>query len=244
VHEKLLHLAGRGFVFDLLAGPAHLDHQPLVTQVAQPNDDNWSVVANTWLLAPNLANPEVAEHFPRYGWAETREGFGVLVVPVVRLIRQVDMHRTQNGLPERGQNPEQRKRLFHGQAFEQTLRRLTGVLRELAELRRIASELGSGWEETDSSVRERINSTWEGVAIHLDMALVYLRRLANHLVGAIAPCLLDHYDQCSTDYRDFRSSIAKDRHSVAVDPCVPRQGARQGAPDSLCPRSSCAYPDG
>src|SRR5437016_1816468 len=111
----------------------------------------------TLLLAPQLANPEVAERFPKHGWAETRAGLGLLVIPVVRLVRDADLLRMQRGLPQRGQNRGQRERISYAQAFEETLRRLTRVLREVAALRRIASDRGPGWEMTDGALRMRVD---------------------------------------------------------------------------------------
>ncbi len=141
------------------------------------------------------AEAREATGFPAHGWARTTFGAKVLWLPVKGTFTTW-YWQERRGLPS-GAPLDQAAIYFD--AFYRTLYDLGVVLRELGRLRRLGSEMFMPLEEQQD--QETFN---KGLRVHeltrpaLDLAYVYLRRLADRF-AACARFLLFAHPRCASD---------------------------------------------
>jgi hypothetical protein len=143
--------------------------------------------------------------FPSHGWATTEHGFGLLWFPVRGLLWQWSPK--MKLLEERG-GPDA---VASARAFDDTLHKLVLVLRELHELRRALSKIPLLPGEPAESNRQR--QLCERATLHLDLTIVYLRRIADRFVGAAKWLIVAHPRGTGDSFTDFRKSVLNEKQS-------------------------------
>lgn len=160
----------------------------------------------------DFADPSRATHVPEHGWAKNSQGTKLLWIPVLRLVHQAPNIRKANGLHEElswGQWSEIR-------AFEQMVRHFTLTLRELAKRVRLGSD-----PCFDKGDTEEWNTSHEAaslIPLFVDLAFIYVRRLADHFARASRHVLFTHSRSAPTQYKKLRVIIANKRNLQRLDP--------------------------
>ncbi len=152
-------------------------------------------------IALDFADSSRAGRVPRHGWAKNSQGVKLLWLPVLRLLHEAHDLRKANGLPEEltlGQWSEIR-------AFDQTTRHFALTLRELAKCIRLGSD--SCFDQTDDEKWTLSLEASSLIPLHVDLAFVYARRLADHFARASRYVLFKHPGSAPMEYKKLRSVI-------------------------------------
>lgn len=149
---------------------------------------------------------------PRHGWAKNSQGVKLLWLPVLRLVHKAPEIRKANGLPEelsRGQWSEIR-------AFDQTTRHFALTLRELAKCIRLGSDPCFDQREDQKWTISREASSL--IPLHVDLAFVYVRRLADHFARASRYVLFKRPGSAPMEYKNLRWVIADQAKLQRLEP--------------------------
>ena len=139
---------------------------------------------------------------PRHGWATNSQGTKLLWLPILRLVHEAENIRKAGGQPGElslGQWAEIR-------SFEQTVRHFLLTLRELAKCIRLGSD--ACLDQVDI---EKLNTSREAsslIPVYVDLAFVYLRRLADQFAKASRHVLFTHSESAPREYKKLRILIA------------------------------------
>lgn len=153
-------------------------------------------------IALDFADPSRAGRVPWHGWAKNSQGVKLLWLPVLRLVHEAHDLRKAKGLPEEltpGQWSEIR-------AFDQTTRHFALALRELAKCIRLGSD--PCFDQRDGEKWTISHEASSLIPLHVDLAFVYVRRLADHFANASRYVLFKHFDSAPRKYKKLRLVIA------------------------------------
>lgn len=157
-------------------------------------------------LAIDFGDAALVERYPGHGWARNSQGIKLLWLPVVRAISGIaypgaESHPLYRDLPL-GQVLEIR-------AFDVTLSKLALTFRELS------SALEHGVEPPiHASSTAEFNEKQEAllvVPLFVDLAFVYLRRLADDFARASRFVLFRHIDNAPREFKTLRKWVRDDR---------------------------------
>jgi len=148
--------------------------------------------------------------FPAHGWAVTEDGFRLLWLPVNGLLWNFSPK--TNLLMERGGV----NALASARSHNETLHKLVIVLRELNGLRRRAAALP--WTLEDPRALEEQQRISELATIDLELAYVYLRRIADRLIGAIRCLIVANPDSAPSSFTRLRARVVDPDKLKALGP--------------------------
>ncbi len=160
----------------------------------------------------DFADSSQAKQVPRHGWAKNSQGVKLLWVPVLRLV-----HQTHEILKAKGMSTEfSRKQGLEIRAFDQMVRHFALNLRELAKCIRLGSEpyFGHGSDEQISESHTASSL----LPLHVDLAFVYARRLADHFVRATRFVLFKKHGSVPHEYKNLRSVIHDQKKLQQLQP--------------------------
>lgn len=128
----------------------------------------------------HLLSAEQAAHFPAHGWALEWSGRRSLYLPILSVFEEVSTIRRRRGVSDPLDLAECDRAT---RSFANTFWKLVVTLRELEALAR-----GVGrWADDDDLGQTR--AVFEHAPLFVDLAFVYLRRLADRFAQAIDPVL-------------------------------------------------------
>ncbi|HSB14577.1 MAG TPA: hypothetical protein VLE22_08960 [Bryobacteraceae bacterium] len=128
----------------------------------------------------HLLSAEQAAHFPGHGWALGWSGRRSLYFPILSVFEEVSTIRRRRGVYDPLDLSECDRAT---RSFANTFWKLVVTLRELEAL---ARDVGR-WADDDDLGRTR--AVFEHAPLFVDLAFVYLRRLADRFAQAIDPVL-------------------------------------------------------
>jgi hypothetical protein len=136
----------------------------------------------------------------------------LLRLPVLRLVHEAHNIRKANGLPEE---------LSYGQwseirAFDQTTRYFALTLRELAKCIRLGADPCFNQRDHEKWTISREASLL--IPLHVDLAFVYVRRLADHFARASRYVLFKHPGSAPSQYKNLRPVIADQPKLQRLEP--------------------------
>lgn len=149
---------------------------------------------------------EQAVGFPAHGWARTTFDAKVLWLPVKGAFTTWHW-RERGGLPSRVPLAQA---VASFDAFYRTLHDLGVVLRELHRFQRLLSGLSKPLEELDADTLNRTGRLQELARPALDLAYVYLRRLANRFADAARYLLFAHPQSAPREFKTLRKTALSD----------------------------------
>lgn len=162
----------------------------------------------------DFANVKQLKKFPRHGWAINSQGHKLLWFPIVRhIFNATKINPNMSG----GQ-------FYELLAFEHSLQKLTLSLRELHKSKRIAVLEGGIVDTTglaDASDVDKFNKAIEAsqlVPLYVDLAYVYLRRLADLLVTASRYVLFENYQSAPRKFKKLRELLSDNKKVEKLKP--------------------------
>ena len=157
-------------------------------------------------LAIDFGDAALVERYPGHGWARNSQGIKLLWLPVVRAISGI-------AYPDAKSHPLFRDltlgQVLEIRAFDVTLSKLALTLRELSS----ALEHGAEPPMHASSIAE-FNERLEAlliVPLFVDLAFVYLRRLADDFARASRFVLFRHIGNAPRKFKELRKWVHDDR---------------------------------
>jgi len=163
-------------------------------------------------IALDFADPSRAGRVPRHGWAKNSQGVKLLWLPVLRLVHEAHAIRKANGRPEelsRGQWSEIR-------AFDQTTRHFALTLRELAKCIRLGSD--PYFDQRDDEEWTISHEAGSLIPLHVELAVVYARKLADHFARASRYVLFKRLGSAPREYKTLRSVISDQAKLQRLEP--------------------------
>jgi hypothetical protein len=162
-------------------------------------------------LKLDIADPEQARRFPRHGWSRNSQGVRLLWLPVLRLLRNIEVIRK-----ERGAKPASPSNLADALSVEESLRYFALVLRELRYLDRTTPKYSLEDPRAHPQQMDRLISL---TPVYVDMALTYLRRLSFLLAAAMRMLIVNDYDNVSwRNFSQFREDVLEPNKLEGLQP--------------------------
>jgi hypothetical protein len=162
-------------------------------------------------LILDFAYTEQANRFPRHGWAQNSQGVKLLWLPIIRLFRSAQVIRNEKGV-----KPLEDRDLLDIEPFCKTTHKLALTLREIHEL--IRKSPGPPSTHGNPEDWRQFQKVHDMLPLYLDLAYVYLRRLADHLTIASRFVLFEHYKSAP---REFKELIAFTANQEKISHVVP-----------------------
>ncbi len=148
----------------------------------------------------DFENPDTAKKYPRHGWALNSQGARLLWFPIRGLMWDSNIIREAKNAPVLAGFDRQRVL-----AFNQTISNLAVTLREIGKLTR--EGLPSPFETQDTEQHERWTRANELLPVHVEGAILILRRLADLLVNAIGPVLFERPGAVTPKFKDLHKAL-------------------------------------
>jgi hypothetical protein len=168
--------------------------------------------SNKMNVAIDIADPAQIAAFPQHGWARNSHGIKLLWLPVLRLGSWAPTTRKENGIKDelsRGQ-------LSEIKAFETTTKNLAVALRELQRCIRLGNV--PGFDDANAERKEASRQAAELIPLFLDIAIVYVRRLADHFTRASRYALFRHAESAPRELKKLRELAIDDAKLRSLDP--------------------------
>jgi hypothetical protein len=162
-------------------------------------------------LILDFENTEQRNGFPRHGWARNSQGVKLLWLPIIRLFRSAQVVRNEKGV-----KPLEDKDLLDIEPFCKTTRKLALTLREIHELIRKSPGPPSIHENPEDW--RQFKKVHDMLPLYIDLAYVYLRRLADHLTIASRLVLFEHYKSAPREFKELIAFVANQEKISQVVP--------------------------
>lgn len=153
-------------------------------------------------IALDFSNPIREVHVPQHGWAKNSQGVKLLWLPVLRLVHEAVNIREANGLPKE----LSRNQWSEIRAFDQMVRHFALTLRELAKCIRLGSD--PCFDQGDAEQWNKSHEASSLIPVFVELAFVYVRRLADHFAKASRYVLFKHPESAPREYKNLRPVIA------------------------------------
>lgn len=151
-------------------------------------------------LLYDVADANAAKLFPSHGWATNSQGVKILWCPLKRLLASPDATLRKKGSSQT--LPPGTK--LDALPFSETLRKLATTLRELHEVVRVACDRPCDDEPETLTSELR---AFEIVPLYVDLAFVYLRRIADLLAVACRPLLFEHWQSAPRAFKEWVADV-------------------------------------
>jgi len=152
----------------------------------------------------DFANHEQASHYPRHGWAVNSDDrrIKLLWFPILNLLWNAGEIRSKLG----AKKPLGRNHRHEHMILFETVRNLAIALRELhLQVRTIeANPLAHG---DDVEISRLTLNAHEMTPLFVDLAYVYLRRVADRLVRAVRHVLFNNAEQAPVEFKKLKKDI-------------------------------------
>lgn len=150
-------------------------------------------------LDMKVASVEQQDRYPKHGWAANSQNIKLLWFPILSMLKDTRIIRERKGAstPIAASFTHDNDRFL----FCDTLRKHVVALRELHRIAGAACQHPFNWQmETEDGDRARHVAN-ELCPLFADLAIVYLRRLADRLTISVAPSLFDTYRSAPRAYK-------------------------------------------
>ncbi len=152
----------------------------------------------------DFASPEQRARYPKHGWAKNSQGYGLLWFPLTRLAENMRTFRKAKGIttPMSRGDEEERRPLVN------TLVKYIIALRELHKVIRVACDYPV--DTFDSEPPEATSARHHAFEISpllTDLAIVYLRRLADRITITTRPLLFRRYKSAPREYKNLTKLV-------------------------------------
>jgi len=161
-------------------------------------------------LAMDIADAEQRARYPEHGWAVNSQGQRLLWFPLLHLVENVQVFRQQRGI----ESPISAGAMGERKFLVDTLKKYVRALRELHRVGRHARDYSIDFDS--SAFRSQEASTARTHAaemgpLFIDLALIYLRRLADRITVATAPVLFESFESAPREYKNLIGSVKANR---------------------------------
>ncbi len=146
-------------------------------------------------IESDFSNSNFNNLYPQHGWALNSQNVKLIWLPIVRVLSNPDLIRTDNIL-------SQEMKVSHNHevdAFSETLRKLALALRELSKLLRVAAG-----PLNDLNSVEIFNNKIEAtnlIPLFVDITFIYLRRISNDFTRASRYVLFLHPESAPVEFK-------------------------------------------
>ena len=162
-------------------------------------------------LKLSFADPEQAARFPRHGWARNTEGIKLLWLPIQRPMQIAHTIRHDKGVVEH-KVPGSGKDVY---AFSQIAQKLGMALRELHNLERRGRDIPLSTDTESVAFGFEVG---EKVPLYMDLAFIYLRRLADFMTMAIRPVLFESIRSAPQTFKGLQALVNNQTKINALKP--------------------------
>ena len=155
-------------------------------------------------LAMDVASADQRARYPKHGWAMNSQGYRLLWFPLMRLTKNIRTFRKAKGITSRMSVRDQQER----DPFYETLRNHAVALRELHQVTRLACDhpIDTSDAELPEAPMAR-HRAFEITPLLSDLALVYLRRLADRITICTRPVLFEHYKSAPREFKNLIEAV-------------------------------------
>ena len=162
----------------------------------------------------DFKDPKQSEKFPRHGWAENTQGVKLLWLPIQYTIHLAKAVRDRKGATKE-LTPGETKNQY---VFDEAVTRLAIVLREMQRIQRNAAGMAMPAQDaSDWNTAEEIHYL---MPCYIDLAYVYLRRLADFTTEAIRPALFENYQCAPIHFDELRDALQNRTVDIRWKPIV------------------------
>jgi hypothetical protein len=163
-------------------------------------------------IAFNIADAAKSSKYPRHGWAENSDGFHLLWLPFVGILRNVTDVRRAKGLTADLSSGD-----IHAiDAFYACLSNLVVALREMAQVER---EDGTFLIDNNDELTKRYR-TEELYILYLESVFTHLRRLADRFAAASRVILFSNPGTASTEFKKLKKAVFDANSLARMKPTV------------------------
>lgn len=153
-------------------------------------------------LKLDFADKNQRNSFPNHGWAVNSQGAKLLWFPILRLTDPTGMRRC---LATNLEHSHTRGECSEIWTFQETVQRLVFALRELNRCARVSARFA------EPENNEELNLGHDAsflLPLYLDLAYVYMRRLADQLTKASRFVLFNRFGSAPWKFKELRKTVA------------------------------------